>query len=156
VPLALTTSASKAERLRECGAHHVLVSDADIDPRTQVREVTHGRGADVVLDAVGGPGLPRLARAARTDGRVVVYGWLDPRPAVVPMNWPLTIIGYNNYHDVQVPEVRARMAGFIDEGVRRGALVPVVDRVFPLESVVDAHRYLDSGEQFGKIVLSTT
>lgn len=152
--VALTTSPSKVEQLLKFGAGHVLIARPDMDPRTQLHDAI-GRGADVILDPIGGPGLPRLAAAARRDGRVVLYGWLDGRPAEVPMNWPLTLIGYNNFHDAQVPEVRSRMAAFIDAGLRRGALVPTVDRVFPLEEVVEAHRYLEAGGQFGKVVLVT-
>jgi NADPH2:quinone reductase len=155
IPVALTTSRAKVDRLAEAGARHVLVTEPDLDLAAAVRTVTGQPGVDVILDAIGGPGLPALASAARKDGVVVVYGWLDTRPAQLPMNWPLTVIGYNDFYDVRDPVVRRRMADFIEAGIRSGALVPTIDRVFALDDVVEAHKYLEAGGQFGKIILTT-
>jgi NADPH:quinone reductase-like Zn-dependent oxidoreductase len=86
---------------------------------------------------------------------VVVYGWLDTRPALLPMNWPLTIIGYNDFYDLADPAARRRAWAFLNSGLRSGALVPHIDRVFALDDVVAAHRYVEAGGQFGKVVLTT-
>jgi NADPH:quinone reductase-like Zn-dependent oxidoreductase len=53
------------------------------------------------------------------------------------------------------PAVVRRMAAAFTAGLRTGALAPTVDRVFPLDDVVAAHRHLERGEHFGKIVLTT-
>jgi NADPH:quinone reductase len=153
IPIATTRRAGKREALLEAGARHVIVT-AEQDVVDAVHELTGGAGADVILNAIAGPGLPELAKAARSGGTVVVVGWLDTRPALLPMNWPLTVIGYSSYEHTIGRENVTRVAAFLDSGLRSGALSPTVSRVFALDEVVDAHRYLESGDQLGKVVIT--
>ncbi|MFG2117259.1 zinc-dependent alcohol dehydrogenase family protein [Streptomyces sp. NPDC048718] len=153
VPIAATRGAAKRERLRALGAPHVVATDEQ-DLVDEVRRITGGVGADVVFDAIGGPGFARLGGALRPEGTAVLYGWLDLRPAEVPMQWPLTVRGYANGAVVRSPEGRARMAAFIGSGLRDGSLSPVVAEVFEgLESMPDAHRLMESNTHVGKIVV---
>ncbi|MET9950785.1 zinc-dependent alcohol dehydrogenase family protein [Streptomyces sp. NPDC006339] len=153
VPIAATREWAKRERLRELGAAHVVVTDEE-DLVDAVRGITAGRGADLVFDAIGGPGFARLGGALRPEGTAVLYGWLDRRPAEVPMQWPLTVRGYANGAVVRTAEGRARMAGFIGSGLRDGSLAPVVAETFDgLASMTDAHRLMESNAHTGKIVV---
>jgi NADPH:quinone reductase-like Zn-dependent oxidoreductase len=153
VPIAMTRSVNKKADLLRAGATAVVVADEG-DATEAVRSLTGGAGADIVVDSVAGPGLPDLARAAKSGGTVVVLGWLDARPALLPMNWPLTVIGYARFEHNTDPTVVARIAAFLDAGLRTGALKPTIAKVFDLEHIVDAHRYLESGEQLGKVVVA--
>ncbi|GAA3397001.1 zinc-dependent alcohol dehydrogenase family protein [Streptomyces roseoviridis] len=153
VPVAATRERAKRERLLALGAPHVVVTDEE-DLVGAVRGITGGRGADVVFDAVGGPGFARLGGALRPEGTAVLYGWLDRRPAEVPLQWPLTVRGYANGAVVRTAEGRARMAGFIGSGLRDGSLAPVVAETFEgLGSMADAHRLMESHAHIGKIVV---
>jgi NADPH:quinone reductase-like Zn-dependent oxidoreductase len=154
VPLAATRTAAKRSALLAAGAEAVFAADEG-DVATAARTHLGGDGVDVILDSVMGPGLADLALAARPNGSVVTAGWLDPRPASMPRNAPLTIYRYMSFEHTLDPAVVRRMAAAFTAGLRTGALAPTVDRVFPLDDVVAAHRHLERGEHFGKIVLTT-
>jgi len=153
VPLAVTRTAAKKDALLAAGAAAVIAADTD-DIAATARGYTNGAGVEIILDSVMGPGLAALATAARPGGTLVTVGWLDPRPAPMPMNAPLTIYRYMSFEHVLDPVVVRRMAAFLAAGLRSGALHPAIDRTFGLDQAADAHRYLEAGQQVGKIVLT--
>jgi hypothetical protein len=153
VPIAVTRTPAKAERLRAAGAAHVL-SMTDGDIAAQVRELTGGRGGRLIFDCVAGPGFAALARAAAPRGMVIVYGWLDPRPAPLPMNWPLHIVGYGLPFVTDDPAALQRAESYIRAGLQSGALTPTIDSTFDLADIAAAHRRLETGDQLGKIVVT--
>lgn len=153
VPIAVTRSAAKREALLAAGAADVIVSE-ETHVAESARALTGGLGVDIILDAVMGPGLADLATAARFGGTLVTVGWLDPRPAPMPMSAPLTIHRYMGFEHTLDPVVVRRMAAFIAAGVRIGAIRPAIDTVFDLEHAADAHRHLVERTQMGKIVLT--
>ncbi|MFD5520735.1 zinc-dependent alcohol dehydrogenase family protein [Streptomyces sp. NPDC127066] len=153
IPIAVTRSAAKRERLEQLGAAHVIALDEG-DLLKQVAEITDGRGAQIVFDAVSGPGLADIAQAVAPGGLLIVYGWLDPRPAPLPLNWTLRILGYGNLQVTGDPAVRRRVWHFLDAGLRAGTVAPVIDRTFDLEEIAEAHRHLESNSQIGKIVVT--
>lgn len=152
VPIAVTRHASKREALLAAGAATVIATDeSDIVDAT--RAATHGVGADIIIDSVMGPGLADLAKAARFSGTLVTVGWLDPRPPSFPMG-PLTIHRYMSFEHTLDDTVVRRIAAYLGAGIRTGVLKPIVDRVFRFEDIVDAHRYLENGQQLGKVVVT--
>lgn len=154
IPLATTRTAAKKQGLLDAGAAHVVTTD-DEDVVKEVGRITGGKGAEVIFDAIGGPGLATLGEAAAHGGTLIVYGWLDGRPTPIPMNWPLTVIGYNNLDLSGDPAERRRAAHFIGSGLRSGALAPVVGATFDgLERMPDAHRLMESNTHTGKIVVT--
>jgi NADPH:quinone reductase-like Zn-dependent oxidoreductase len=66
----------------------------------------------------------------------------------------LTLRGYTLFEIAKVPERLARGKQFTYGGLESGALKPIIDRTFPLESIVEAHRYMESNQQKGKIVVT--
>ena len=153
VPLAVTRHAAKKEALEAAGAAAVIATDSD-DIVKASRAYTDGAGVELILDSVMGPGLAELATAAKAGGTLVTVGWLDPRPASMPMIAPLTIYRYMSFEHVLNPVVVRRMAAFLTAGLRSGALRPTIDKVFSLDDVVGAHRHLERGQQVGKVVVS--
>ncbi|MGK5642394.1 zinc-dependent alcohol dehydrogenase family protein [Streptomyces sp. URMC 126] len=153
VPVAVTRTGAKKEQLLKAGAAHVVALDED-DLIARVGELTGGRGARVVFDAVGGPGVTRLAELVARDGTLIVYGWLDGRPTPLPANWPLAVYGFALPAVLDHEDRKRRATAFIEAGIRSGDLSPLVDRVFPLEAVADAHRHMEGNGQVGKIVLT--
>ncbi|MFI6489733.1 zinc-dependent alcohol dehydrogenase family protein [Streptomyces sp. NPDC050564] len=153
VPLATTRSEAKKRRLLEFGAEHVIVSD-DEDVPKEVRRLTGGRGAEVIFDAIGGPGFRPLGEALAQGGAMLVYGWLDQRPAELPWNWPLTVHTYANFALTSTPAGRRRSTAFLNAGLRDGGFRPPVAEVFEgLDRIGDAQRLMESNAHFGKIVV---
>lgn len=167
VPIAVTGTAAKSARLLQAGAAHVITTEErglashvptattdDGDLVDRVRAVTGGMGARIVFDAVGGPGLSELAETVAAEGLLIVYGWLDPRPAPLPMNWPITVHGFNVDLITADPDRMHRARAFIEAGLRTGTLKPAIDRTFDLADIAQAHRHLESNTQVGKIVIT--
>lgn len=156
-PLALTRSAAKREALIAHGAAAVVLSEGEgLAGRL---EAAAGQSAiRVVLDAVGGPNVEPLTAAMAPGGLLIQYGGLSPLatpfplPAVLGKN--LTLRGYLVHEITRDPVKLAAAKAFILAGVAEGALKPVIAKRFPLDQIVDAHRYLESNAQFGKIVVT--
>jgi NADPH:quinone reductase-like Zn-dependent oxidoreductase len=142
---------AKLEAARRLGADAALDHSA-ADVVATVRELTGGRGADVVVDSVGQATWERSLRALRRGGRLVTCGAttgpgvsLDIR-RLFWHQW--TLLGSTMGNRREYREI-VRLA-------ERGRLWPVVDRVVPLDGAVDALRRLEAGEQFGKLVIEVT
>ncbi|MFF1299863.1 MULTISPECIES: zinc-dependent alcohol dehydrogenase family protein [unclassified Streptomyces] len=155
IPLATTRSAAKRQGLLDAGAAEVIVSGGDAETvAKEVRRLTGGRGAEVIFDAIGGPGFRPLAEALAEGGTVLVYGWLDRRPAEIPWNWPFTIHTYANMTLTATPGGRRRSTAFLNAGLADGGFRPVVAEVFDgLDRIRDAHRLMESNRHTGKIVV---
>lgn len=157
ISIALTTSVSKKQALSDAGAKHVIVT-SEQDLATEVLNVTSGKGASVILDAVGGSQFEKLIASAAEKANVIVYGALNWEPAVWPgmlvLGKMLTVTGYNMADLLMNSEKLSEGINFINQGVTEGKLAPVIAKVFSLEEVTNAHSYLESNQQFGKIVLS--
>ncbi|HEY1178698.1 MAG TPA: zinc-binding dehydrogenase, partial [Phytomonospora sp.] len=155
-PIAITRGVSKKDRLLAEGAAEVIVADEE-DTAERIRALTGGRGADFVFDAVAGPGVVDLARAVAPGGTHFLYGALSGEPTPYPgftLGMPaLNMRTYTVLETTKDGERLRRAAAHVAAGLRIGAFRPVVDKVFPLSEVVEAHRYMESGGQVGKIVL---
>jgi NADPH:quinone reductase-like Zn-dependent oxidoreductase len=158
IPIVTTRNPEKTGVLRQAGADHVIVTGQE-DLATRVMEITKGRGADLIFDPVAGPAVEALAAAAAREATIFVYGLLSmeptPFPLIVAMQKGLSLRGYTVFEIVSVPERMERARNYIFDGLKSGALWPVIDRIFrPLETIVEAHRYLESNQQNGKIVVT--
>lgn len=158
VPIALTRTAEKRDRLLEAGASHVVVSDEE-DVADRIRDITGGEGARIAFDPVGGPLLIDIMRGLRRRGMAVMYGRLDPRETPLPL---LSLIGgglslhgfvFSDY--VADADKRRELADMVLPGLADGTLEPVIDSVYPLSQIAQANQRVESGEQFGKIVVTT-
>lgn len=155
--IATTRGADKKPFLLEAGADHVIVTK-DTGLAEGVKEVTSGKGVRLAFDPIGGPLLAQLAEAAGPGGTIFEYGALSPEPTPFPL-FPalakgLTIRGYTLFEIVRDAEKLARGKQYVYDGLRSGALKPIIDRTFPLKSIADAHRYMESNQQKGKIVVT--
>jgi NADPH:quinone reductase-like Zn-dependent oxidoreductase len=112
----------------------------------------------VVFDPVGGPTFAKLAGATAHLGTIFLYGALSTEPTPLPLfdvlgKW-LTVRGYVMMEITSDPERLERGKKFIDEGLAEGSFKPIIARTFPLEGIVGAHRYLESNQQVGKVVVT--
>lgn len=156
-PIAVTRTSAKKAALEGAGAAHVIASQEE-DLAQRVLAITEGRGARVAFDPVAGPALEQLAAGMAQGGIVIEYGALSPDPTPLPL-FPLlvknlAVHGYQYKQVVRDAASRDRAKRFILEGLAAGMLKPIIDRTFPLEQIVEAHRYLESNQQFGKIVVT--
>jgi NADPH:quinone reductase-like Zn-dependent oxidoreductase len=156
IPIATSRSSSKAPQLLDAGAAHVVATGEE-DLVERVLAITGGRGVEHVFDAVAGPGVADLCRATAPGGIVTIHGLLSGQPTIFPAEtlpdlWMRSYTLFAMTHD----EERLRRAGeFVGAGLRSGDFAPQVDRVFAgLDSIVEAHEYLESNAQVGKIVVT--
>jgi NADPH:quinone reductase-like Zn-dependent oxidoreductase len=157
VPVALTRRKSKRQALLDAGAAHVIATDEQ-DLVKEVLGITVGKGARVVFDPVGGPTFAKLAQATARLGILFLYGALSPEPTPLPLfdvlgKW-VTIRGYVLTEITTDPERLERAKTFVNDGLASGSFKPLVAKTFPLEEIVEAHRYLESNQQIGKIVVT--
>ncbi|HWB70656.1 MAG TPA: NAD(P)H-quinone oxidoreductase [Egibacteraceae bacterium] len=159
----LVTAGSQA-KLEACAR---LGADAGVNYRQEdfverARELTGGRGVDVVLDIVGGSYLERNLRVLATEGRLVVIGLMGGASAQIDLGRLLTgrlSLAGSTLRARSVPE-KAALADQIRREVlpalADGTLSPVVDRVLPLERAAGAHAVMEASEHVGKIVLAVS
>ena len=146
---AIVTSSSeeKLARARALGADEAVDTNADV--AAEVKRMTGNRGVDVVVEHVGEATWRTSLQVARPEGRIAVCGatsGANPPANLHRIFWKqLTVYG-------STMGTAADFAGVYDL-VASGRARPVVDRVFPLEEAAAAHEYLESGRQFGKVVL---
>ncbi|MEX2490495.1 MAG: zinc-dependent alcohol dehydrogenase family protein [Nitrospirales bacterium] len=155
--IATTRGADKKAFLLEAGADHVIVTDEE-DLVKRGMAITSGKGVRLVFDPVAGPFLEKLAEVTAAGGMIFEYGALAPHPTPFPL-FPalakgLTIRGYTLFEIVKNPEMLKRGKEYIYRGLESGSLKPIIDRTFPLTAIAEAHRYMASNQQKGKIVVT--
>ncbi|MEJ0007884.1 MAG: zinc-binding dehydrogenase [Steroidobacteraceae bacterium] len=147
----------KAAELRRLGASAVIAT-GEQDVVAEAKGLTAGKGADLVFDPVGGPEFATLARATTAGGILVLYGALDMRPTTVPpfevFARDLTIRGLALAALTRNDAKLAQLKRFISEGLAEGAFHPTISRIFPFDQIADAHRFMEAGEQVGKILIT--
>jgi len=149
----------------KCGACERLGADRGIDYRredfvTVVRELTGGRGVDVILDILGGEDTPRNIECLATGGRLLQIAFLKG-PKVEMDLTPilqrrLTLTG-STMRPRSVEEKGAiawALRGSVWPMLEHGTVKPVVHRTFPLAQAAEAHRLMESRGHVGKIVLA--
>jgi len=156
-PVALTRGSSKRKALLDNGAAHVIATEEQ-DLVAEAKKLTGGKGARIVFDPVGGPTVAKLTVAMAERGILILYGALSTEPTPLPLmdvvGKSLTIRGYLLFEITGDPRRLKRAKKFIVDGLSAGKLKPVVAKTFPLEQIVEAHRYMESNQQVGKIVVT--
>ena len=147
----ITTASSdaKLEKARKLGADYVINHKTQ-RIRDEVRRITNKRGVDVVFEHVGAATWDDSLASLALAGRLVTCGNTTGYDAKLDLRFlfsrQLSLLG--SYMGVK-SELHTIM-----KLVSTGRLKPVVDRVFPLHEAAAAHTYLESGQQFGKVVLT--
>jgi NADPH:quinone reductase len=157
VPIAATRTDAKRDALLAAGARHVVATQRQ-DLAAEVQRITDGKGARVAFDPVGGPGVETIASCMGEEGMVILYGALSPEPTPFPRRTALarnlTFRGYTLFPLVANPDRLELGRRFVYEGLAAGQLKPLIARSFELKDIVEAHRYMESNVQFGKIVVT--
>jgi len=168
-----TASAAKHDAIRAFGVSHAI-DYRHADVAAEVRRLTNGRGADVILDPLGGKSFSQSYALLAPLGRLVVYGvssiapgerrswWHAARtmlqmPSFRPlslMNNNRAVIGLNVGH---LWEERRQLGSAMElllAEVESGRLKPIVAKMFPLDRAAEAHRFIQSRANVGKVVLT--
>ena len=160
--LTVIVTAGSAEKCRACldlGADHAIDYKTE-DFVARVKDITGGRGVDVVLDMIGGDYLPRNLQCLAEEGRHVSIAVQRGAEVTIPiwevMRRRLVLTGSTlrprstEFKTLVADEI----ARTVWPHVGQGRLKPVIDSTFPLERAADAHRRMESGDHIGKIVLT--
>jgi NADPH:quinone reductase-like Zn-dependent oxidoreductase len=157
VSIATTRTSKKRAALSSAGAAHVIATEEQ-DFLARVNEITGGKGARIIFDPIAGKGVELLAQAAAPGGTIFEYGRLAPEPTPFPLfaalHKGLAIRGYTIREILSIPELKANAEKYVFDRIEAGDFKPRIDRVFPLDQIVEAHRYMESNEQIGKIVVT--
>jgi NADPH:quinone reductase-like Zn-dependent oxidoreductase len=147
----------KLAQAREFGLDEPVLAD-DAWPE-RVLELTEGRGADVILDLVGGPYLEGNQRVIAERGRHIVVGVPGGSDATISLRLLMgrrASIRGTVLRARPLAEKEALSEAFAREvlpGFAVGELRPVIDRTFPAAEAAEAHRYMEENRNFGKILL---
>jgi len=168
-----TASAAKHAALRSFGVDHTI-DYRHADVAADVERITRGRGADVILDPLGGGSFGASYRMLAPLGRLVMLrvssmagdrpnrwrmlrAWwaMKPFDSLSLINRNRGVFGLNLGH---LWDERAALQPLVDlimTELQAGRLVPVVSRTFPLEQAAEAHRFIQNRSNIGKVVLTT-
>jgi NADPH:quinone reductase-like Zn-dependent oxidoreductase len=169
-----TASSAKHDALRSFGVDHAI-DYRHANVMEEVKKLTKGRGVDVILDPIGGTSFTSSYRMLAPLGRLIIFGLSAAAPAERRSLWraflawkasprfdPLSLINRNRgvfgLHVGHLWDQQAKIVPLIEmlvNELQAGRLTPVVARTFPLERAADAHRFIQSRMNIGKVVLTT-
>jgi NADPH:quinone reductase len=157
--LIVTASPEKMQRVQELGADHVINFRETPDFTEVIKEYTGKKGVDVILDHVGAKYLAPNMNSLGYKGRLVIIGVISGIKAELNLALMMVkrqqIIG-SVLRSRPVPEKGEIVAEFVRRAMPKFAdrtIVPIIEKVFPIEQVADAHRMMEADKHFGKIVL---
>ena len=157
--IAAASSPEKLAVAKSRGAAHLIDTSSE-DLRARVKDLTQGRGVDVVYDPVGGDLFDAALRVTAWEGRIVIIGFAGGKVPQIPANLLLvkncSAIGFywGSYRAKSPARVRASFETLLG-WVAQGKLRPHVSERFPLEDAAKAIRVLQSRKATGKVVLTT-
>ena len=151
-----TVSPSKWEFLKSMGIQHVMNSRT-LDFAEQVMNITQGQGVDVVFNSLNGEYITKNFEILALGGRFIEIGKIGIwdqnqvkqfRPDAKYFPFDLGEVAQQN------PSLIAQMQGSLAEEFEQGCLKPLPHKVFPMEQVVEAFRYMQQSKHIGKVVVS--
>ena len=157
----LTTAGSeeKCTKCRELGAE-LAINYREADFVEAVKEATDGRGADLILDMVGGSYIPRNIKALADDGRLVQIAFLESPKTDLNfaqvMVRRLTITGstLRPQSVTAKAEIARQLRAHVWPLLDQGRIAPVMDSTYPLAQAAEAHARMESSAHIGKIILT--
>lgn len=154
-------TAAKLERAKAFGLTDSLVVGDDLDALVQAaRKWTAGRGVDVIIDLVGAKYFEANLGALAPKGRMVLVGTTSGSQAMLNfstlMQKRLTVVGtmLRGRSNEEKATATRLFASEVVPLLASGIVKPVVDRVFKLEEIREAHQRMEANQNFGKIVLA--
>ncbi len=157
VVIATTRGRSKKQSLLEQGADYVIQTDSE-DLITTMAAITNEKGAELIFDPIGGPLVSQLAEVSSKGGRIIEYGALASDPTPYPLFTALAkgliIQGYTIFEITQDNDKLDNAKKFLLPLFNTKKLIPIIDKVFSFNDIQQAHEYMETNKQMGKIVVS--
>jgi NADPH2:quinone reductase len=155
--IATTRTRAKRDRILAIGADEVIVTQEE-ELGERILELTGGKGARLLYDAVGGDTTRHLAVGGAQHAQIFLYGVLESNVGHAPMremaDKSITLRGYHAGVLSTQPAIHARLMRYVEQRMAAGNLRPIVDEArFGLDQAGDAMAYMIGGTQFGKVVL---
>lgn len=155
VVLATTSNDRHRNALAALGADHVINYKTH-DLAQSVTSLTHERGADLVVDLVGGSYVSTLIKALKYRARVSVVGIVSPEPSTISfleiLSKSLSFNGLLFGQEMHLPRVHRMLARHFD-AVAAGPLKMPIDRTFALSEAAAAHAHVEDGHPFGRVLI---
>ena len=146
---ALTSTKEKAEKLIDLGADHVINYLENPNWDKEIWELTDNMGVDIVVDSVGAAVWKKALKSLAKGGRLVTCGatsGIRGETNIALLFWKqLSIIGSTMASDNEFREAMSL--------VFNNRIIPVIDSIYGLEQIQDAHKRLESGQHIGKIII---
>ncbi len=157
IVIATTRGKNKKPFLLEQGADYVIQTDSE-DVVTTMADITENEGAELIFDPIGGPILSQLAEVSSKGGRIIEYGALDSEPTPYPLFTALAkgliIQGYTIFEITQDKNRLENAKNFLLPLFNTKKLIPVIDKVFSFDDIQQAHEYMETNQQMGKIIVN--
>ena len=156
--IAAASSAEKLEVCKQYGADH-LINYSEEDIRDRVKEITNGKGADVIYDPVGGDAFDAAMRSIAWEGRLVVIGFASGRVPEAKANILLvknvSVVGfYWGSYNIKKPQVVMQSMKTLLDWYESGKIKPHVSHSIPMEKAGDALEMMIQRKSTGKVVLT--
>jgi putative PIG3 family NAD(P)H quinone oxidoreductase len=155
----VTARAGKHAALRALGADHTI-DYREEDFVAETRRITDGRGADVILDIMGGAYLGRNVSVLAQEGRLVVIGLQGGRKGelnlaeLLAKRGTVAATALRSRSEADKAEIVAGVRAEVWPLLASGAIRPVIDRRVPMAQAAEAHRIVEAGEHLGKVLLT--
>ena len=155
---AISRSLNKKNDLMKFGYDEVLSLD---DPHLEehIMDLTNGIGFDLAYDCVGGEYFVKLINTAKPKALIVNYGNLNLNASEIKTSPLLSKRIHIRFHSIfdtmRFKDQRTEGVDWINDKIVKGILKPIISKVFNLEDIVEAHKYLESANHIGKVVVKT-
>ncbi|WKT49446.1 Polyketide synthase, enoylreductase domain [Fusarium oxysporum f. sp. vasinfectum] len=157
IPICTTRSRSKVAALKSIGIEHVIVA-SEQGIATEVARITDGIGCPVIHDPIARENINKLLDALAINGILLIYGVLDLSPALIDLLKGMakfaTIKFSAVFQTLSNPKKRAKMVTFVLRGIAEGVVRLVIDKTFSFHDIAEAHRYLQSNQHVGKVIVT--
>jgi NADPH:quinone reductase-like Zn-dependent oxidoreductase len=160
VPFATVGSKAKCQAALKIGAE-AAINYQTVDFVSEIRTLSDNKGADVVVDIVGGPYLERNVEVLALEGRLILIATLGGNSGTLPIHLLMakraTIVA--STLRPRTPAQKGMIAGQLCRHIwpmlpARSFLRPLVDTLFPLAEAAEAHQRMEAGLHVGKIILT--
>ncbi|KAI9030456.1 quinone oxidoreductase [Hyaloraphidium curvatum] len=154
----------KLELAKSLGATHAINYKKEPEWHTKVKEITGGRGVDVIIDFVAGSYFKKNIESVALDGRIIMLALLGGIKADPDLNLALILMKRIR---IQGSTLRTRSLPYqidlvkyvrkdVYAKIEKGELKSVIDKVFPWTEIAEAHKYLEADQSMGKVVITVT
>ena len=156
ITIGSTRTSVKKEELTQLGINHLIITKEE-NVEKRLMEITKGEGVSFVYDPVAGTFCDEYLEALSIGAVIIIYGLLDPNPTLFPLV-PLIrkkaiMDAYSQFNHVENIDKLNECKAYVLERIEKGALKPVVGKVFDFKDYKKAYEYMLSNQQVGKIVV---